>query len=431
MGLTNAWTPLRYHPEQSALWRTSARFVAVAAGRGSGKTELARRRVVRFLNVRKPWPDPQYFYALPTREQAKRIAWKAIKRLVPVAWIKNINETELTIETVFGSTLNVFGMDRPQRAEGLQYDGGVIDESSDQKPTVFNMTFLPTLSHRDGWCWRIGVPKRFGPGATDFKEFFDKGLRGDDPESATFHWSSEDILTPAAIRWAKENLDQKDYAEQYGAAWLGVSGAVFHAYNEMLNECESVYDPAKPLLIGSDFNVDPMAWVIAQQPTPQTLDIIDEVWIRNTSTGATLDYLATKFANHKAGFEFYGDASGRARKTAANSAAQSDYLLIRNHPFFKSAPLFYPRSNPAVVDRFAATNAMLCNATGERRCRIHPRCKQLKADLKARSYKPGTREANDSGDIGHITDALGYVLHFKFPIRALREGTQGIYYNDR
>src|SRR3990172_5005399 len=171
--LPKAWLQLRYHEKQSQLWRTSQRFIAVAAGRGSGKTELARRRIIRYLAVAKSWQRPLYFYALPTYKQAKRVAWRPLLDLIPKVWIKGQpHETDMRIETIFGSILYVVGLDKPQRIEGDQWDGGIVDESCDQKPGHFERSILPALSHRNGWCWRIGVPKRAGVGASNFKTFF-------------------------------------------------------------------------------------------------------------------------------------------------------------------------------------------------------------------------------------------------------------------
>ena len=410
--ITPAWTTLRPHPVQSQLWRCKTRFAAVAAGRGSGKTELARRRVVRFLPVKKPWPDPMYFYALPTYAQAQRVAWRALLRLIPPDWIKGEpNKSAMTVETIFGSMLYVIGLDKPARAEGVQWDGGVIDESSDQKPGIFHMTFTPAFSHRKAWCWRIGVPKRAGIGAADFKAFFDRG--GQDPDISSYTWKSSTVLSPEELRFAQENLDEKDYREQYDASWEDASGTVFHAFHEVLNIREVTYHPNLPLLIGSDFNVSPMSWVIGQE-IGNELHVFDEIFVNNTNTQATLNELYKRYGTHENGFCFYGDASGRARKT---SASESDYAQIKNDRRFKNSRVFYPMSNPARADRFSSCNMMFCNALGIRRCFIHPRCKYLIKDLKQRAYAPGTNEPDDYGDIGHITDALGYLIHAKWPVR--------------
>ena len=415
--LTKAWTPLRYHELQARLWRSKARFINVAAGRGSGKTEIARRYIVRMLPVAKPWSNPMYFYGLPTYKQARRVAWRPIKELVPHDWIKTINETEMRIDTVFGSSLYILGLDKPARIEGDQWDGGVLDESCDQRPNVFSLSVLPALSHRAGWCRRIGVPKRFGVGAAEFKDAYMRGVEagyGSDHESYT--WSSEDILSKEQLRWAKENLDAKDYDEQYRASWEDISGLIFYAYDDILNVAEGVYNPSMPLIVGSDFNVDPMAWVVCQRgKNANELYVLDEMFVRNTNTQACLDMLFKRWGSHQAGFEFYGDASGRARNTRAS---ESDYLQIRNDTRFSNARVFYPQRNPSRKNRFAACNAMFCNALSLRRCFIAPRCKHLRKDLLSRAYLQGTTEVNDKtdSDLGHISDAFGYVIHSLFPI---------------
>lgn len=412
--LPEAWKQLRPHPIQNQLYRTKARFVAVAAGRGSGKTELARRRVVRYLPVRKPWKNPLYFYALPTLPQAKKVAWKPLKALVPPEWVANINETELYIETVFGSTLLVMGLDRPQRAEGVQYDGGVIDESCDQRPDVFDKSLLPAFSERRAWCWRIGVPKRQGVGASEFRSVCEDYLKSDDPSTASFAWPSSDILTPEEIEWAMNNLDPRDFDEQYRANWQNSSGGIFHEFDREENVTPNAeYDPNRVICVGSDFNVDPMCWVLGHQ-SENGVEVFAELFIRNTNTRQSLDTLYKRFHSHTSGWEFYGDATGQSRKT---SASETDYIQIRNDKRFSPKRVYYPSKNPGIANRFAATNALLRNAKGERRLLIHPRCEKLIWDLESRVYKPGVREPDDYGDIGHITDALGYWVYLRFPVK--------------
>lgn len=403
--ITDSWTELRPHDMQSQMWRTNSRFVAAACGRGSGKTELARRRLVRFLPVKKKWADPRYFYGAPTLQQAKRIAWDKILGLVPKEWVANIRYADLVIETIFGSELHVVGLDKPQRIEGDQWDGCVLDESCDLKPGVFNLNILPALTHRNGWCWRIGVPKRHGIGRDDFKGFFDSTA------SQSFAWPSSDILEPEALQYARENLDPVDYREQFEATWEHSTGQVFHAFDKDLNIRPCPYRPDKVLIVGSDFNINPMCWVIGHKWNNR-IEIIDELFLRDTNTVAALDVLYHRYASHDSGWEFYGDATGRARKTSANT---SDYIQIYNDSRFQKK-ISYPKGNPAFVDRIAACNAMFCNADGDRRFFVSPHCKRLIHDLEIRSWKPASREAADTGDVGHITDALGYAIYRLFPI---------------
>lgn len=414
--ITEAWTPLRPHPIQSAYYRSKARFNIVCAGRRSGKTELARRKVVRYLGVQKPWSNPLYFYALPTRAQAGLVAWPALKALVPPHWLDgDPSESEMSITTVFGSKLYVVGMDKPQRIEGVGWDGGVVDESSDHKSGSFDRSIRPALSDRNGWCDRIGVPKRSGPGAGEFKKVFLRGMRGTDGFQS-FTWPSWDILPEEEIREARSQLDVKDFNEQYGASWETVGGQIFHAFDTVLNVGNNetiTYHKDLPLLIGTDFNVDPMAWVVCQAVGDE-LHVIDELFIRNTNTFSALAALGKKYGTHEPEVRFYGDATSRARKTAAS---ESDYIQIRNTKHFKTTRVYFPMSNPHVQDRFSATNAMMLSASGKRRLRVHARCVNLLRDIELRSYAQGTNKPDDHDDIGHITDALGYLIFQLYPLR--------------
>ena len=148
--------------------------------------------------------------------------------------------------------------------------------------------------------------------------------------------------------------------------------------------------------------------------------IFDELFLRNTNTRQTLDVLWKRYGSHQNGWVFYGDATGKARKT---SASFSDFAQIRNDKRFLGRQVRYPAKNPLVVDRFAACNALFRNASGDIICYIHPKCNNLARDLEDRVYKEGTREPDDYADIGHMTDALGYIIYRRFPIRLEQEDT--------
>lgn len=418
-GPTPAWTPMRPHAVQRSLWTCSKRFVGVTAGRGSGKTELAKRRLVRFLPVQKPWPRPRYFYGAPTRDQAKRIAWDDLKALTPPSWVESISESNMIITTTYGSELHVVGLDKPQRLEGVQWDGGVLDESSDQKPGVFDRSVYPALTHRDAWCWRIGVPKRNGVGAKEYRKFCEDAAKGLVEDGAFFAWPSKDILSAAQLKWAMEHMDPKDFREQFEASWETAGGMVFHCFQREYNVRPCPYRPDKAIVVGSDFNVDPMCWVLAHA-WPDRFEVFDELFVRNCNTQMALTILAKKYASHRGGFQFYGDATAGARRT---SASKSDYQqILADESFVKlGRTIHYPKANPRRSDRFAATNMMLCNAAQDRRLFVDPRCEHLIEDLESRYRPPGENDPEDGGDLGHITDALGYPVYRLYPIMGAQD----------
>jgi len=415
------WAQLKSHPIQNKLWASPSRFTAVVAGRASGKTELSLRRLVRYLPVRQPWPDPRYFFGAPTHDQARRIAWDRLKSLIPPGWISSIGESSGVIKTNLpsGARLHVVGLDVPSRIEGTLWDGCVLDESCELRPKVFDVSVYPTLATRKGWCWRIGVPKRHGIGAVEFRQFFDQCAKGAYEDGEAFTWPSSDIVSAHEIEHAREHLDVVDYREQFEAQFETVGGRIFHAFDPEWNVRPCPYDPTKPLILGCDFNVDPMSWILGHAYEDR-FEVIDEVFKRDTNTMETLNFVYGRYATHQGGFAFFGDATGKARKT---SAAASDYLQIMNHEGFKKAgrTLHFPDSNPTHADAFASVNAMFCNAAGDRRLFIDPNCERVSRDMQLRAFKPGTREPSDKSgsrtDIGHLSDGLCYVIHRLFPIR--------------
>ena len=71
------WYKLKDHPVHFALINDDIRVKVVPAGRRSGKTERAKRFIVREAMR----TIGNYFVAAPTRDQVKRIYWKDLKLL--------------------------------------------------------------------------------------------------------------------------------------------------------------------------------------------------------------------------------------------------------------------------------------------------------------------------------------------------------------
>ena len=70
------------------------------------------------------------------------------------------------------------------------------------------------------------------------------------------------------------------------------------------------------------------------------------------------------------------------------------------------------KTNPAVVDRVNAVNRAL-----DGNLIIDPKCKALIEDLEKVVNKQGTREIDKSNkDLTHMSDALGYAVHWEKPI---------------
>ena len=119
------WYPLKPIPVQIELVNDLTRFIVVAAGRRSGKTERAKRKIVReAMSV-----PGQYFIAAPTYGQVKKIYWDDIKQLgLSAMCARKPSEAELILYLDNGSQIQLISLDVPERIEGIPWTGGIIDE---------------------------------------------------------------------------------------------------------------------------------------------------------------------------------------------------------------------------------------------------------------------------------------------------------------
>src|SRR5260221_4933353 len=318
--LTPRWTTLIPHGEQERLVNSPARFKVAAAGRGSGKTELAMRELqIACWSPPKNVELPTFVACGPTRNQMKRVWWEHLKALTPPSLRRSISETELMITFWTGARLMLLGLDQPTSAEGLAIDGLVVDEIQEVKPDAWKSTLQPTLSRRGrrGWAWFIGRPR----GRGYFYQLWSEARTKQDWDA--FKWKSEEIIDPESIAEAKRTLDPVTYAQEYDAEWVTFEGRAYYAYDSIKNVRSLSYAPARPLILTFDFNVSPGSACVLQE---QLVDgdrqlatcAIGEVHVpRGSNTPIVCERLATDWAHHKGPVEVYGDATGGGHTTAA------------------------------------------------------------------------------------------------------------------
>jgi Terminase large subunit, T4likevirus-type, N-terminal len=428
--LTPRWRPLRAHAVQHAYWQSPHRFNTVPAGRRSGKTELAKRRLVERASAGSPFPNPRFFAAAPTREQAKRIFWQDLKRLAPRHLLDGRPaESELTIRLTNGAEIHVVGLDRPERFEGSPWDGGILDEYANMRPEVWSAHIRPALADRDGWCDLIGVPE-------GRNHYYDLDLaaraalleRGPASEWGSFHWLSADILPAAEIAAARRDLDQTTYAQEYEASFVTFAGRAYYGFDETRHCLPLAYDRQQPLIFCFDFNVAPGVAVIAQEqilPNGQSgTGIIGEVHIpQHSNTPSVCRRLLADWGEHPGQVRCYGDATGGASGTARVQG--SDWALIEAQfrPWFRERfAKCVPKANPAERARLNAVNTRLRSADGTIRLMLDPNKapNTLKDFNGVRLLVGGAGEIDKQADphLSHLSDALGYYIAKEFPVEA-------------
>ena len=162
-----------------------------------------------------------------------------------------------------------------------------------------------------------------------------------------------------------------------------------------------------PILLGVDFNVDPMSGICAVKDGDM-LYVFDEVMLTGGAT--TWDFAEEVVRRYGVDRRVIAcpDPTGGARKTAGVGA--TDHSILRRSGFNVSSP----RAPWKIRDKITAVNTALLDASGARRTIIHPRCKQLIKSLRTLTYAPNTGLPNKNLGVDHAFDAFGYLCLQQF-----------------
>ncbi len=214
-------------------------------------------------------------------------------------YVAEIRETDLLITTKWGAELWVMGLDKPERIEGVSWDGCVVDELANCRENMWDANLRPALADRNGWAWLIGVPDRDAPGQVEYKRRVEYAKSGVDPEWDCFTWPSKDILPASEIDSARRQMDPELFDQEYGGKFVLAGGLAFPSFDGKLHikDSEAVYDPSLPLCLSCDFNVNPMAWGVIQHKRDRIRPrVIKEFRLSDSDTNAACDAFLDWFA---------------------------------------------------------------------------------------------------------------------------------------
>ena len=397
--------PFKKHLIQIAYWNSTARFRVVAAGRRSGKTHIAKKRVIKEVITK----GGKYFVAAPTRSQAKMIYWDDLKKMIPKQFIVGKpSETELIIKLHNGS-LHVVGLDEPARIEGIPWKGGVLDEYGNMKEDTWFKHVEPALGTMVGWCDLIGTPE-------GRNHYFRTAIKAASPYNTSwefFTWESADILPKEVIEDAKVNLDIESFNQEYRGSFGTITGGVYYTFGEH-NKAKLSYDKFRDLYFCFDFNVSPgVAAVFQEAVLPNNefgIKIIDEVYIdKNSNTEKVCKELSSRYYGHSMKVYLCGDATGGARRTSSLQGTDWDIVKDILSPNFDVVDLV-PSSNPSERERVNKVNSYLRNAKGVTRLYVDPiKCPMTVVDFEGVVWdKNNTIDKKKDDNLTHLTDAIGY-----------------------
>jgi hypothetical protein len=383
---------------QGQVFSSTARFRVLVAGRRFGKSYLSCIELLRGA-INKP--GETYFYCAPTYRMAKDIAWKLLKQLVPKQWLKSKNESDLKLELVNGSMIELKGTENAMALRGRSLSGVVLDEAAFMDPGVWFEVLRPALADKQGWALFISTPE----GTASW--FYDLWNYAEEEGGADWQrWSYTTIqggnVPPEEVEAARSQLDPRTFRQEFEASFENLSGLVAISFADA-NISKDVKDlPVLPLLLGVDFNVDPMTGICAVKKG-DVLWIFDEI----VMTGGATTWDFCEEVQNRYGVDrriiSCPDPTGGARKT--QGVGTTDHSILRKSGFTVSTP----RAPWKIRDKITCVNTALLDATGTRRMFIHPRCKELIKALRTLTYAPSTGLPNKNLGVDHAFDALGYL----------------------
>ena len=223
---------------------------------------------------------------------------------------------------------------------------------------------------------------------------------------------------------------KKLYDEQYYKIFVLAqnaeynNGLVIKDFTEE-NVKEISYQPEFDLHISCDFNVDPMAWVLAHK-TDDKVFYFDEIVLENTTTAKACEEFCRRYPNHKGKIIINGDASGDNRSCTSE---YTNYVIIKKmllkHGY--DVEIKIKPYNPPIKNRVMAFNAKVRSADVEICLYVDKKCEKLLYNIYNLKYKEGTsqidiptyqqiKQSKELKFLSHPFDAASYLVDFYWPI---------------
>jgi len=396
---------------QIALVNSTAKFPALVAGFGAGKTHALVLRTLKLIFSN----GGDIAYYLPNYPLVRTIAYPRFQAAFDDLGIPyELNRSEHVIR-VAGKQIIFRTMENPDRIVGYEVADSMIDE----------LDTLPMTKANDVWNKIIARNRQKKPDGTA-----NSVAVGTTPEGFRFVYEkwhknpTESYQLIKAPTYSNPHLPDgyvDSLRETYPSNLLNAyiegefvnltSGSVYLNYDRQLNDTKITANNHETLHIGMDFNVGKMSAAIHVMRDSKAF-AVDEI-SGAQDTPAVIRTIKSRYPDNPV--IVYPDASGASTNTT--NAASSDLILLRNAGFTINAP----RANGRVKDRIAAVNMALCDNDGVRLYYVNvEKCPNIALGLEQQSYDKNGEPDKSSG-FDHMNDALGYFVVRKMPIKMRME----------
>lgn len=199
------------------------------------------------------------------------------------------------------------------------------------------------------------------------------------------------------VKMLQDSYDSHMQAQEIMGQFLDSSGgSVYYMFDRQRHVIETSQDKLPITWIGMDFNCNPMTAVCCNI-TGDTITVVEEIYLENSNTYEMRDELLDRFSNSK--IKIVADSTADSRRT---SATKTDHQILRE------GGLDVARfRNPRVGDRYNTVNNLLEKG----KLKVNSSCKMVIRDLEKFSRD------NKDPMLSHISDSLGYLAWYLFPLK--------------
>jgi Terminase large subunit, T4likevirus-type, N-terminal/Terminase RNaseH-like domain len=384
-------------------------FPAFVAGFGSGKTQAG---ILRALRLKYAYPALDVAYYLPTYDLVRMIGYPRFSSILVGANADfNLNKSDHVLKIKDKGSVIFRTMDNPDRIIGYEVADSVVDEldtlKQDDAESVWRQIIARNRQKKpDGKKNTVGVATT----PEGFRFVYNRWAKSPAAGYRLIRastYSNERNLPEGYIDSLKAS-----YPPQLIAAYLEgqfvnlTAGAVYPDFDRAKNHTPETIQDGEDLHLGLDFNVYncTAAVGVVRFGVPKILGEL----VKMRDTPHVITTIKEKYPDHK--IYIYPDASGNSNKTV--NATESDILLLKRAGF----TVLVPNKNPFVKERVMAVNGLICNAVGERKLLINTLAAPTVTECLEQQIYDDNGEPDKKAGKDHAPDALGYFLHFKWPI---------------
>lgn len=272
---------------------------------------------------------------------------------------------------------------------------------------------------------------RIATSPNGFNWLYEEMVERPSPIKKLIQASTDDnpTLPPDYVTSLRASYDELNARQELGGEFLSLTqGRAYREFDRATHVRAIKPDPSMDWQVSFDFNRTPYCVVIFQtydkgNVRQVRVNIVHEIRLMDADTWVAsrevVQWIRSHMtaANPNSKVEVYGDPSGRKHLT---NSTQSDFDIIEQvfkTEFGQRYVEKWALSDPGILARVSAVNALFRNSLGDVRLYVHEGCRHVIKDFEQVAFKTGTRELDKSTDrmITHLSDCVAYYVHERYP----------------